>query len=163
MDEYVRRMSRLPARKGPPPRMTATNPQEQLEQFPGDWRLVEALGDFAFALPGVEERPTQVAPDGSRALTLRPGLPANRAAFLVAREFAHVHNPPVGSMHMTLPSPYRELALEKGWILRHPFAIRHLGPPDAVFVFAPRDEEELQWAKLLVEVSHAWAFGSTCE
>ena len=33
-------------------------------------------------------------------------------------------------MHLMLPQPYRDLALQKGWILRHPFAMRGIGPPD---------------------------------
>jgi hypothetical protein len=32
----------------------------------------------------------------------------------------------------------------------------------AVFVFAPRDEHELHWAKALLSVSHAWASGALC-
>lgn len=159
MDELLKRLAELPARPGPLPRMTPANPQEQLEHFPPDWRLIELLASHAFALPGVVERPTQVAPDGSRALTLAPALPLNRQAVLVDREFAHIHNPPVGSMHLMLPQPVRDLALRKHWALRHPFAVRGWGPEGTVFVFAPRDEQELQWAKALLSVSHAWAGG----
>lgn len=148
----------LPARQGLPPKMTPTNPQEQLEQFPPDWQIISQLADFAFSLPDVIERPTRVAPDGSRALTLAPhAVGAHRQALLVDTEFAHIHNPPVGSMHMTLPESLRTLALQKGWALRHPFAVRGLGSPDVVFVFAPRNEEELTWAKALLLASHAYA------
>ncbi len=156
-DSRLARLAALPAREGRPPRMTPANPQEQLEQFPEDWGLIERLCKFGFALPGVVERPTRIAPDGSRAMTLRAGLPGNPDAFLVAREFAHVHNPPVGSLHMTMPPPARDLAVSKGWALRHPFAVRGIGPAGAVFVYAPRDEDELRAATLLLEISHAWA------
>ena len=155
---YLGRIADLPARRGPPPRMTPTNPQEQLEQFPEDWRLIERLTEFAFALARVVERPTRIAPPGSRALTFDPrDATANRDAFMVDLEFAHIHNPPIGSMHLTLPEPLREAAIAKGWALRHPFAARGIASPDVVFVYAPRNDEELQWAQLLLEASHAHA------
>jgi hypothetical protein len=62
-------------------------------------------------------------------------------------------------MHATLPEPYRSLALKKGWVLRHPFAVRGIGPSAAVFIFAPRNQQELRWARLLLEISHAYASG----
>lgn len=158
-EDYLSALRALPARQGPPPQMQTTIPQEQLDQFPPDWRVIDELSAFAFSLPDVVERPTQIAPDGSRALTLAEGVRANPDALLVAREFAHIHNPPIGSMHATLPAPHRSLALEKGWIVRHPFAVRGMGPPAAVFIFAPRDEHELEWARLLLQLSHAWACG----
>jgi Family of unknown function (DUF5519) len=149
-----------PPRHGPFPRMTPANPQERLDQFPPDWRLIERLAEHAFSMPMVVERPTQVAPDGSRALTLDGRLSMEPKAVMVGREFAHIHNPPAGSMHLMLPQAARELASCKRWVLRHPFAVRGWGPEDAVFVFAPRDEHELEWAKALLSVSHAWASGA---
>ncbi len=161
--DYLAKMRVLPEREGAVPRMTLANPQEQLEQFPEDWQVIVDLAAHAFALADVMERPTQIAPDGSRALNLAESVPANSEAFLVGREFAHIHNPPIGSMHATLPEPYRSLALKKGWVLRHPFAVRGIGPRAAVFIFAPRNQQELQWAKLLLEISHAWANGTITE
>lgn len=161
--DYLAKMRVLPEREGAVPQMTLANPQEQLEQFPEDWQVIVDLAAHAFALADVVERPTQIAPDGSRALNLAESVPANSEAFLVGREFAHIHNPPIGSMHATLPEPYRSLALKKGWVLRHPFAVRGIGPRAAVFIFAPRNQQELQWAKLLLEISHAWANGTITE
>lgn len=157
MADFLDQMSALPARKGPLPRMTPANPQEQLEQFPPDWTLIEELARHGFAMAGVIEQPTRIAPPGSRAMTLAPELPANPRALLIGREYAHIHNPPIGSMHLTLPEPHRAAAIAKQWVLRHPFAVRGLGPEDAVFVFAPRDEDELGWAKLLLTIAHAHA------
>jgi hypothetical protein len=153
--EYLDQLMALAPRAGGHPRMTPANPQEQLEQFPDDWRLIDELGAFGFSLPGVIERPSRIAPPGSRAMTLGPNIRDNPQAFLIDREFAHIHNPPVGSMHMTLPEPYRAAAIAKGWVIRHPFAIKGIGASDAVFVFAPRNREELEWARLLLEISHA--------
>ncbi|WP_300454914.1 luciferase family protein [Accumulibacter sp.] len=139
--------------------MSPATPQEQLDQFPDDWSVIEELIAFAFSLEGVIEQETRIAPAGARALTLPMPSPADRRAFLVDREFAHVHNPPIGSMHMTLPEPFRTAAIDKAWALRHPFAIVNPQALDAVFVFAPRDRAELAWAKLLLGISHANARG----
>jgi phospholipase/carboxylesterase len=153
-------IKRLPVRQGPAPRMTPNNPQEQLEQFPSDWGLIEQLGAYAFQLDRVVERPTQIAPPGSRALTLDDhDATADRHAFMVDLEFAHIHNPPIGSMHLTLPQALRDAAIERGWALRHPLAVRGIVSPDVVFVYAPRDATELAAAKSLLEASHAYARG----
>jgi hypothetical protein len=146
---FVNAIKNLPARYGSAPRMTPHNPQEQLEQFPSDWSLIEQLAVHAFALDRVVERPTQIAPPGSRALTLdEHDTTPDRHAFMVELEFAHIHNPPIGSIHLTLPKA-----------LRHPLAARGIVSPDVVFVFAPRDAAELAAAKLLLEASHAYARG----
>ncbi len=158
MTLLIEEISKLPSREGPPPKMTLSNPQEQLEQFPTDWVVIEKLAAHAFLLPNVVERPTRIAPPGSRALTFdQQSASANRDAFMVDLEFAHIHNPPIGSMHLTLPTEIRDLAIEKGWALRHPLAVRHVVSPDVTFVFAPRNDEELEWAKLLLEASHKYA------
>jgi hypothetical protein len=158
--QILNQIQNLPSRQGPAPRMTPANPQEQLEQFPGDWGWVQQLGNYAFELDRVVERPTQIAPPGSRALTLdEHDATPDRHAFMVDLEFAHIHNPPIGSMHLTLPKALRDAAIERGWALRHPLAVKGIVSPDVVFVFAPRSAEELAAAKLLLQASHAYARG----
>jgi phospholipase/carboxylesterase len=160
MTEFKSAIENLPRREGPAPRMTPSNPQEQLEQFPDDWTWVEQLGTHAFALAKVIEAPTRIAPPGSRALTLdSDDARGDSHAFMVDLEFAHIHNPPIGSMHMTLPPSLRDAAIERGWALRHPLALRGIVSPDIVFVFAPRSDAELSAAKVLLEASHAYATG----
>lgn len=56
MNDVLTRLADLPMRAGPLPRMTPVNPQEQLEQLPGNWGLIERLAKHAFSLPGVIER-----------------------------------------------------------------------------------------------------------
>jgi len=140
--------------------MTVANPQEQLDQFPARWSLVEEVHAHAFALDKVVEAPTRIAPPGSRALTLgRDDAVRNRDAFLIGNEFAHIHNPPAGSMHLTLPSPLRELAIARHWALSHPLAGKQGFTPDNVFAFAPRNDSEVEVAKLFLSASHAYALG----
>jgi phospholipase/carboxylesterase len=158
MKKILDAINSLDSRRGPAPRMTPTNPQEQLEQFPTDWGIIEQLTEYAFSLAKVVERPTQIAPPGSRALTFEPmDATHKRDAFMVDLEFAHIHNPPIGSMHLTLPKSIRDIAIAKGWALRHPLAIRNIVSPNVTFVFAPRDLDELVWAKLLLTASHHYA------
>jgi redox-sensitive bicupin YhaK (pirin superfamily) len=146
------------ARVGPAPLMTASNPQEQLDQFPKDWAIIEQLGDFAFSLLNVKEAATQIAPPGSRALTLSAtNASVSKDAFMVNLEFAHIHNPPSGSLHLTLPGPIRDAAIGKGWAIRHPMALAGLVSPDVVFVYAPRDLAELSVAKALLYASYLYA------
>jgi len=83
----------------------------------------------------------------------------NPHAFLIDNEFAHIHNPPTGSMHLTLPDPLRALAMARRWVLPHPLAGKQGITPDNVFAFAPRSEEEVEVAKLLLSASHAYALG----
>ncbi len=161
LQDFLQAIHNLPQRAGQPPRMTPANPQEQLEQFPQDWSVIEQLGAFAFLLADVKEAPTQIAPPGSRALTLEPAhATREREAFMVDLEFAHIHNPPIGSMHLTLPPVLREAAASKGWVLRHPLAVRGMVSPDVVFAFAPRDTGELVAAKVLLSAAHAYATGA---
>jgi hypothetical protein len=160
MTTLLAELQALPARQGPAPTMTPHNPQEQLEQFPSDWQLIEDLARYAFSLAQVVERPTQIAPPGSRALTLnRADATPEPNAFMVDLEFAHIHNPPIGSLHLTLPLAVRDLAVSKGWALRHPLAVRGVVSPDVSFVFAPRHAQELTVVKRLLDVSHAYARG----
>jgi len=160
LQSFIDRFSALPERTGETPRMTVGNPQEQLEQFPQSWSLVEQVLAFAFSLDRVIEAPTRIAPPGSRALTLgQDDAVKNRDAFLIDNEFAHIHNPPIGSMHLTVPSPLRELAMARHWVLPHPLAGKHGFTPDNVFAFAPRNESEVEIAKLLLSASHAYALG----
>lgn len=60
---------------------------------------------------------------------------------------------------MTLAELGRTIALEKGWVLRHPFDSRNPGTPDEVFGYALRNEEELEWTMLLLRISPAYASG----
>jgi hypothetical protein len=93
----------LPKRSGSRPRTTPTNPHTQLEQNP-EPEMVEALARRVFTLPGVEERPSAISVPGARALWLREDVPAGpQEAFMIGREFAHMHPMPDGSLHAALP------------------------------------------------------------
>src|SRR3954451_19635136 len=98
-------MAPLPVRVGDRPRTTPTNPHTQLDQQPTDLRWFDELAERVFALPGVLEEPSRISVPGARALVLAPeevvGPPE---AFLIDREFAHLHPAPDHSLHAMLPT-----------------------------------------------------------
>ena len=150
--------SSLPRRRGARPRTTPTNPHTQLDQQPADSGLVEELARRAFSLPGVVEEPSGISVPGARALVLAPSEPAGPPeAFLIGREFAHLHPDPDHSLHAMLPTETVAEAVDTGWAEPHPVALRGLIPPTAVMLYAPRDEEELDIIDGLVRASHAFA------
>lgn len=147
----------LPPREGPRPRTTPTNPHTQLDQNP-ESPLFEELTRQAFALPGVEERPSQISVPGARALWLSEGVPAGPGeAFMIGREFAHTHPLPDGSLHAALPPEVAQEAVQKGWAEQHPVARLGYIPENVVMIYAPRDEHELEVVLGLVTESRRYA------
>lgn len=63
-------------------------------------------------------------------------------AFMVGREFAHLHPADDGSLHMMLPPDLAGAAELQGWGEPHPIARLGLIPPTAMMVYGPRDEGE---------------------
>jgi hypothetical protein len=150
--------SSLPTRAGDRPRTTPTNPHTQLDQQPIELRWIAELARRVFALPGVLEEPSRISVPGARALVLGPGEPTGPPeAFLIDREFAHLHPAPDHSLHAMLPTETATQAVAAGWAEPHPVALRGLIPPTAVMLYAPRDEPELDVIERLVRISHAFA------
>jgi hypothetical protein len=143
---------------GERPRTTTTNPHTQLDQQPIDLRWIEELAQRAFALPGVLEEPSRISVPGARALVLAPNEPTGPPeAFLIDREFAHLHPAPDHSLHAMLPPEKVTEAVAAGWAEPHPVALRGLIPPTAVMLYAPRDEAELEVIEGLLRASYAFA------
>jgi hypothetical protein len=95
---------------------------------------------------------------GARALVLADGEPAGPPeAFLVGREFAHLHPAPDHSLHAMLPPELVDTAIDAGWAEHHPVALRGLIPRTAVMLYAPRDDAELVVVETLIRASHAFA------
>ncbi|KUI53227.1 hypothetical protein VP1G_00685 [Cytospora mali] len=67
-------------------------------------------------------------------------------------EFAHVH--PEATMHVTLSLVDAEEVVRKGWGERHPLSgVKGFWPLSYVFVYAPRDDAELEVCKEVLEAS----------
>ena len=150
----------LPLRAGARPRTTPTNPHTQLDQQPADPRLAEELARRVFALPGVAEEPSGISVPGARALVLAQGEPAGPPeAFLIGREFAHLHPAPDHSAHAMLPPAVVREAVDAGWAEPHPVARMGLIPETAVMLYAPRDDGELAVIEMLIGASREFARG----
>ena len=150
----------LPQRAGSRPRTTPTNPHTQLDQQPANPRLAEELARRVFALPGVVEQPSGISVPGARALVLAPDEPAGPPeAFLIGREFAHLHPAPDHSAHAMLPPEVVREAIDAGWAELHPVALRGLIPETAVMLYAPRDDDELALVETLIGASRQFAGG----
>ena len=148
----------LPRRQGPLPRTTPMNPHMQLDQQPASRSLREQLVRRVFALADVRERPSLVSVPGARALWLDEAIPAGPPeAFLVGREFAHLHPLPDESLHLMLPPALAPRAVEAGWGEVHPAARLGLIPSTALMVYAPRDEHELEVVFAFVEAAYRFA------
>jgi len=148
----------LPVRKGERPLTRRGMPHQQLTQTSSP-EIYRRLAELLFSLPGVREEVSAVSVPGARALVLEEGEPAGPPdAFMVGREFAHLHPPGDGSLHLMAPPNWVEEILRKGWGERHP-AAGLLIPENAVMVYAPRDEAELATVYEIVLLSYWRAKG----
>lgn len=140
----------LPRRSGEPPEVAGPRPHSQRSQNSPP-RLQEELARRALALPGVHEAESGVSVPGARAFVLDESEARGPAdAFQVGREFAHLHPPEDGSLHMTLPAQIAQAAYASGWGEPHPVS----GTP---LIFGPRDEEELEVVWRLMRASYDYA------
>jgi hypothetical protein len=122
--------------------------------------MVDELARRVFALPGVEERPSAISVPGARALWLREGLPTGPPeAFMIGREFAHIHPIPDGSLHVALPPEIAHKATGKGWAEQHPVARMGYIPQNVVMIYAPRDVQEVEVVAGLVVEAYRYAGG----
>ena len=126
----------LPPREGPRPRTTPTNPHTQLDQNP-DHRSSKSWpgGRCAAGRRGASERHLGAR---ARALWLSEDVPAGpREAFMIGREFAHIHPMPDGSLRRAAAGGRRGGGGE-GWAEQHPVARLGYIPENVVAIYAPR-------------------------
>jgi hypothetical protein len=143
----------IPQRAGPAPKVIGPRPHAQQSQN-APAHLQQALARRALELQGVSEAPSGVSVPGARAFVLAEEVAHGPAeAFQVGREFAHLHPPEDGSLHMTLPDDVAREAYANGWGEPHPVS----GTP---LIFGPRDEAELKVIWTLLRSSYEYAVGT---
>lgn len=147
----------LPRRSGQKPRTTTTNPHQQYDQFATPQARQAAL-DAVSHLAGLRFAPSRRAPYGTVGLYLDHGR-GPLEAFMLGREFAHVHPIPDGSLHLTLPPGLREEAIAAGWAEPHPLAGTPTISRQIVLICAPRTLDEAETVAGLVKASWAYARG----
>ena len=154
----------LTSRAGTRPRTTSTIPHAQLDQQPADERLLEAILAEAVTWPGVVQADSGISVDGARALELEPAAAVGPPeAFMVGREFCHVHAGGDLSLHATLPVPLADQAIGAGWAERHFLALAGKAPATVVLLYAPRDDQERDVVLRLVRASYCFARGRSDE
>lgn len=159
----MRQKMNLPQRGGPRPETSRRLPHSQLTQHGPD-EVIERLRAWCFALPGVREEPSGISVPGARALVMCDGVDCNHHAFMIGREFAHIHPPPDnGSLHLQLGAEDAEDVVEQGWGEDHYLVTAGKWPKGLVMVFSPRDEAELEVVKTIVARSYEFAAGSPPE
>lgn len=148
-----------PPREGFRPQMPDSIPHLQITQWPPD-HIVHQLMQRCLSLEHVRPKEGRMATKGSCALSL-PDLYADgpRDAFIDTNEFCHLHPLPEGSLHLTLPSPFRNQVIELGWAEQHPAVRSGTMPQSLVTVYAPRDTHELGIVLQLIRISWQFARG----
>lgn len=151
----------LPKRPGPRPTAGFETPHQQLDQI-APTRLQEGLWQRMIRLSDVHAGPSDISAADTRALHLDPSVAHGPPeAFLPTRgtEFAHLHGPADGSLHVHLPEQAAHDAIEAGWAELHPIARSGLIPPVLVMVYGPCDQDGLDVVWRLVELSYQFALG----
>jgi phospholipase/carboxylesterase len=152
-------MLHLPKRRTGPPQTSRTLPHRQLDQWPPP-EIQRRLLDECLALPDVRPRQSRMAPPGTAALFLPDDLARGvREAYIDQHEFCHLHPPPEGTIHLTLPQPVHRQVVELGWGEPHPMAGSGLSP-NLVLIYGPRDVEELEIVLGLVVICRSFATGA---
>lgn len=142
----------LPQREGPRIQTSGRVPHVQVGLTPND-AVNRQVYEFAFSLPGVEERPTIVSLPGATGMWLADALPVLHPKAIVAgREFSHMH--PDGSFHAPLPFERALEVTEKGWGERHPWAARQDGWEGFVMIYSARSIAEMKTVLQLVAESY---------
>lgn len=152
-------MLTVPQRFGEKPKTNYGLPHAQLDQNPPD-DVYRKLKERGFDFPFVERRPSIISVPGAEALwLLEEGGHSCEEAFMRGNEFAHIHPPDDGSMHMMLPPEAVPELVARGWAEIHPLVPVGRMPPSLVMVFGPRDDEELDIVLGLIDASYRYARG----
>jgi phospholipase/carboxylesterase len=151
----------LPERSEPRTQTSGTVPHIQIGVDPVK-DVNDELFRRAFALPGVEDRPTIVSLPGARGMWLKDDIAlANPQAIVAGREFAHIHTD--GSLHAPLPYERALEIAEKGWGERHPWADEREGWDGLVMLFTPQSMDELDVTFQLIVESYNFVTGQTVQ
>ncbi|MEM9138774.1 MAG: hypothetical protein AAGB15_03000 [Pseudomonadota bacterium] len=151
----------LPQRSGPKPETTSSLPHSQVTQHGPD-DVIQKLHAWCFSLPNVNEEDSGISVPGSRAMILQDGVPSNPEAFMIGREFAHIHpHPDSGSMHLHLSAEDAREVCVTGWGENHYLVGQGRWREGLVMVFSPRDDAELDAVKAIVTRSYEFATGTS--
>ena len=148
----------LPLRAGSRPRTSTEFPHRQMDQQPGDSRHLDAILAEALTWPSVLGGPSAISVEGAHALTLDSSAAGGPPeAFMVDREFCHVHAQGDFSLHAALPLPLAAAAERAGWAEPHFLVQTGQASATVVMLYAPRDRAEHDVVLGLVRASYEFA------
>ncbi len=78
---------------------------------------------------------------------------------MVGSEFAHLHPPYDGSLHLVLPAEVASKVIDKGWGELHPMARGGGHSAVPLMVYGPRNDEELEVVWVILRASFEFAGG----
>ena len=158
--EEVAHLSLPEPRQGPRPLTSDVLPHQQLDQWPPK-AVVERLWRQSLKFPNIYPRQSRMASPETQALCLTEELACGPAeAFIDNHEFCHLHPVPAGSVHLTLPGPFRQVIVQLGWAEEHPIARAGCLTDCLVMVYAPRNAHELTVVLRLIRASRDFAAGA---
>ncbi|AOD24645.1 hypothetical protein IM25_23040 (plasmid) [Rhodococcus sp. p52] len=149
----------VPARRGPRPKATTTNPHVQLDQN-APVELQDRLRDHALALPGVSRGTSQVSVPGTIAFFLDAPVNPPTLPDVLGGEWGHIHPHSDGSLHLNVPTALAEQLIAAGWAEYHCLVAPGFIPPMVVMLYGPRDDEEFAVCTAIVEEAYLAAGGS---
>ena len=147
----------LEPRRGDPPLTTRPNreqpfPHQQLTQT-APIELQQELFARVLTLPGLSTGDSCVSVPGALAFILDLAVAAGpAAAFQCETEFAHLHPPGDGSLHIALPPDVYRAVQAAGWGVPHPIS-------GTMLIFGSRDRRELEIVWQIVLASYRFALG----
>jgi len=131
-----------------------------MDQQPDNSRYADAILAEALAWPSVVGGPSAISVEGASALTLDSGAAGGPPeAFLIDREFCHVHAQGDYSLHAVLPIPLAKAAERAAWAEPHYLVKTGQAPATLVMIYAPRDRGEFDVVLGLVRASYEFALG----
>lgn len=149
----------LPARRGPRPTTTPTNPHTQLDQN-APVELQNRLRDHALSLPGVRRGVSRVSVPGNVAFFLDEPAKAPSIPDILGGEWGHIHPHSDGSLHLNVPTALAERVIEAGWAEFHTLVAPGVLPPLVIMLYGPRDDDELDVCEAVVEEAYRAAGGA---
>ncbi len=158
-DSEVNQAIQLPMREGIRPQTSIAPPHHQIDQNSPP-PIYDKLKNQIFSLPHITKQASLVSAPGTDALWLNETITGGPPeAFIIWREFGHLHPLPDSSLHLKLPMMIIPEVLEKGWgeLLPHVEAFSTL--PNTLMIFGPRNNRELDTVLHIVDYSYKFAQG----
>ncbi|KAG8213245.1 hypothetical protein J3R82DRAFT_11714 [Butyriboletus roseoflavus] len=138
-------------------------PQRQINCFPSQEvkeKLVAIFVKHATANIGIVDVTISPHERVHNSMVIAEPIPSpHEVADHALREIAHLHSQIDYSLHLVLSPQDCKLVIERGWGERHPLSGTKTLPKEYLFIYAPRDDEELGIVERILLASIAYMTG----